>query len=220
MKLLNIFKSQKKKKETFLVISKPRTWQLFPHSVNLTPLTQSWSHLAGQKIIEGMSIFYCKQTPSLFAAQLWVETPPNPGAWKIFEFSFYSNNLTNLARLLAVWTGIRMNQNSPKAALKNILKTGGEKKHPSTHHSNTTLNFGKFSSSLYPRQTYFYSTVVIGKTAVASAKNQIPQLMSLNFPSEGFCLPHVPFILSVSHSTTLDWTRLWCYTLGARRPDD
>lgn len=40
-------------------------------------------------------------------------------------------------------------------------------------------------------QTYLYSTVVIGKNCSSfSQEPDTTQLMSLNFPSEGFCLPH------------------------------
>lgn len=65
-------------------------------------------------------------------------------------------------------------------------------------------------------QTYFYSTVVIRKNCSSSSQEpDTIQLMSLNFPSEGFLLPRSPhsFIQSVSRQQTWVLSRALYYAL-------
>lgn len=92
-----------------------------------------------------------------------------------------------------------------------------EKKHPSTHHSNKTLNFAwiVLFQSLSTCRHIFTAWVIGENCSGFSQEPDTIQLMSLNFPSKGLFFLHSLHSLSVSHSTNTDITRLWCYSLGS-----
>lgn len=93
--------------------------------------------------------------------------------------------------------------------LKNILQTGKERK--KSVHQLTMLTQLLICVETSPPvfshvQTYFYSTVVIRKNCSSSSQeSDTIQLMSLNFPSEGFLLPRSPHSFSQSVSRQQTW---------------
>lgn len=173
MKFLNIlFKSQKR--ETFLVISKP-----YKHGLSVSPLSCR-SHFSEHN--QRNKYFTVNKSHLCLLPHLWEKKYLNPGAWKILESShFIPANPIKLARLLTIWTWVRMSclypppfpqysepnrvhwvsihiccqflHGNPRFHFYNVATLpihsesstkkhfeNRKKKHPTTHHFNTTLN--------------------------------------------------------------------------------